>query len=194
MLSSKIDRALFYSSPSWDSPIVKITKTPLHVLSSLSVMTKAEQAKPQVTNQDTSTNPEGTNPSGTCKDQGPGTIQPRPRELYIYNDYEIGKHCRCWLLILTPEAWVWPGRWSRDQWTWPAVWDTRCARLRPPETTPGHSVLHYHWSSYNEARLSLVESFRVLLVVLCHKEPACRIRGILVSILPVPVPRWFFIA
>ena len=81
MLSSKIDRALFYSSPSWDSPIVKITKTPLHVLSSLSVMTKAEQAKPQVTNQDTSTNPEGTNPSGTCKDQGPGTIQPRPRGL-----------------------------------------------------------------------------------------------------------------
>ena len=65
----------------WIKRIHKLTKTPLHVLSSLSVMTKAEQAKPQVTNQDTSTNPEGTNPSGTCKDQGPGTIQPRPRGL-----------------------------------------------------------------------------------------------------------------
>ena len=96
MLSSKIDRALFYSSPSWDSPIVKITKTPLHVLSSLSVMTKAEQAKPQVTNQDTSTNPEGTNPSGTCKDQGPGTIQPRPRGLCQQRKFffKIWRRCK----------------------------------------------------------------------------------------------------
>ena len=36
------------------------------------------------------------------------------------------------------------------------------------------SVLHYHWSTSNEARLSLVESFRVMPVpaFLCHKEPA----------------------
>ena len=35
------------------------------------------------------------------------------------------------------------------------------------------SVLLSHWSSSNEARLSLVESFRVLLAPaeLCHKEP-----------------------
>ena len=36
------------------------------------------------------------------------------------------------------------------------------------------SVLHSHWSTSNEARLSLVESFRVLLTpaIVCHKEPA----------------------
>ena len=36
------------------------------------------------------------------------------------------------------------------------------------------SVLHSHWSRFNEARLSLVESFIVLLApaVVCHKEPA----------------------
>ena len=36
------------------------------------------------------------------------------------------------------------------------------------------SLLHSHWSSSNETRLSLVESFRVLLAaaVFCHKEPA----------------------
>ena len=38
----------------------------------------------------------------------------------------------------------------------------------------GLSVLHSHWSRYYEARLSLVESFRVLLgpEILCHKEPS----------------------
>ena len=36
------------------------------------------------------------------------------------------------------------------------------------------SVLHSHWSSSNEARLSLVQSFVSLLApaILCHKEPA----------------------
>ena len=36
------------------------------------------------------------------------------------------------------------------------------------------SVVHSHWSSSNEARLSLVDSFRVLLApaILCHKEIA----------------------
>ena len=38
------------------------------------------------------------------------------------------------------------------------------------------SVLHSHWSSSNEARLSLVESF-IAPVLLCHKEPACRIQS-----------------
>ena len=47
------------------------------------------------------------------------------------------------------------------------------------------SVLHSHWSSSNEARLSLVQSFRVLLApkVLCIKEP---VWGLLLA------PRWFF--
>ena len=42
---------------------------------------------------------------------------------------------------------------------------------------PGDSVVHSHWSRNVEARLSLVERFRVLLapVILCHKEPARRI-------------------
>ena len=38
------------------------------------------------------------------------------------------------------------------------------------------SVLHSHWSSSNEALLSLVESFRVLLRQQCPKEPARRIQ------------------
>ena len=43
----------------------------------------------------------------------------------------------------------------------------------------GFSVVHSHWSRFNEAQLSLVESFRVLLApaVLCHKEPARRIQS-----------------
>ena len=38
------------------------------------------------------------------------------------------------------------------------------------------SVVHSHWSRFNEARLSLVKSFIVLLrqSLLCHKEPAKR--------------------
>ena len=45
-------------------------------------------------------------------------------------------------------------------------------------------VLHSYWSKANEARLSLVESFRVLLAqtILCHKEQARRIQS------------WFFMA
>ena len=37
-------------------------------------------------------------------------------------------------------------------------------------------VLHSHWSRSNQARLSLVESFRVFLApaILCHKVPARR--------------------
>ena len=41
------------------------------------------------------------------------------------------------------------------------------------------SVVHSHWSRSNEARLSLVKSFIVLLrqCLLCHKEPACYIQS-----------------
>ena len=45
------------------------------------------------------------------------------------------------------------------------------------------SELHSHWSGFNEARLSLVESFIVLLrqCLLCHKEPARRIKSLLLG-------------
>ena len=57
----------------------------------------------------------------------------------------------------------------------------------------------------NEARLSLVESFIVLLrqCLLCHKEPACRIQSPLLGALErkkpptrgfLLAPRWFFMA
>ena len=68
-----------------------------------------------------------------------------------------------------------PGR----HWLW-AVPGRPGEEGRPPGHRAGAgraggqvSVLHYHWSRSNEARLSLVESFRVLLApaVLCHKEP-----------------------
>ena len=51
------------------------------------------------------------------------------------------------------------------------------------------SVLHSHWSSSNEARLSLVEIFRVLLApaVLCHREPSAAAGNLL-------APRWFFMS
>ena len=53
------------------------------------------------------------------------------------------------------------------------------------------SVLHSHWSRLNEARLSLVESFIVLLrqCLLCHKEPARRIQSPLLG-----ATGWFFMA
>ena len=59
---------------------------------------------------------------------------------------------------------------------------SQCPGLPSPSPLaggPGHqvSVLHFHWSRNVFARLSLVESFRVLLApaFLCHKEPARRI-------------------
>ena len=57
----------------------------------------------------------------------------------------------------------------------------------PGRVTPG-SVLHSHWSRSDDARISLVESFIVLLgpAILCHKEPA------LASKYPKGAPRWFF--
>ena len=53
------------------------------------------------------------------------------------------------------------------------------------------SVLHYHWSRSNKARLSLVESLRVMLppANLFHKEPA---RASKYPILLAS--RWFFMA
>ena len=44
---------------------------------------------------------------------------------------------------------------------------------------PGDSVVHSHWSRSSEARLSLVESFIVLLhqCLLCHKEPDPRVQS-----------------
>ena len=49
-----------------------------------------------------------------------------------------------------------------------------CGGAPPPGQTVRNGVLHYHWSRYNETRLSLVQSFRVLLAptILCNKEPA----------------------
>ena len=36
------------------------------------------------------------------------------------------------------------------------------------------SLLHYHWSSSNEARPSLVQRFLLAPAILCHKEPSLR--------------------
>ena len=47
------------------------------------------------------------------------------------------------------------------------------------------SVVHSHWSRFNEARLSLVENFIVSLrqYLFCHKEPARRIQSPLLGAL-----------
>ena len=66
-------------------------------------------------------------------------------------------------------------------------------------------VVRSHWSRLIEARLSLVESFIVLLrqCLLCHKEPARRIQSPLLGALErkkpptrgfLLAPRWFFMA
>ena len=55
---------------------------------------------------------------------------------------------------------------------------TYCDENPGAESFIKDSVVHSHWSRFNEARLLLVESFIVLLCqcLLCHKEPARRIR------------------
>ena len=76
---------------------------------------------------------------------------------------------------------------------------------RPGDLIWDMGVVHSHWSRSNEARLSLVESFRVLLrqCLLCHKEPARRIQSPLLGALErkkpptrgfLLAPRWFFMA
>ena len=63
-------------------------------------------------------------------------------------------------------------------------WRLTGAEMLLKVATDGYWWLHYsvvrsHWSRSNEARLSLVESFIVLLrqCLLCHKEPAPRIQS-----------------
>ena len=59
------------------------------------------------------------------------------------------------------------------------------------------SLLHSHWSRNVKARLSLVESFIVLMMpaLLCHKEPARRIQSALWNAQYILLaPRWFFMA
>ena len=59
-----------------------------------------------------------------------------------------------------------------------AVSQTEMDRRSSSPVQPGGSILHSYWSRSKEARLSLVESFRVLLApaVLSHKEQARQVR------------------